>query len=79
MTSMNEDQIATIVRQAVREELRGANVIDGPTHIAHHQAIAEALGMVAHAKKTVIGTLVKGIMALLLLGCLAYVWGNRVQ
>jgi len=73
----NEAQIKKAVKEAVSEALKNANLIDGPTHIAHHQAIAEALSMASHAKKTVIGAVVKGVMALLLLGCLAWVWGSR--
>ena len=74
-----EERIAAVVKQAVREELAVANLVDGPTHIAHHQALAEALSMIAHAKKTLVGTLVRGLMALLLIGCLAWIWGNRGQ
>ena len=73
----SEERMAAIIKQAVREELAGANLIDGPTHIAHHQAMAEALNLMAHAKKTIVGSLVRGVMALLLLGCLAWVWSNR--
>jgi hypothetical protein len=73
----SEERMAAIVKQAVREELAGANLVDGPTHIAHHQALAAALTLMEHAKKTVIGALVRGVMALLLLGCLAWVWNNR--
>ena len=76
---MTKEDIKAVVKEAVSEALKGANLIDGPTHIAHHQAIAEALNMASHAKKTVIGTVVKGVMALVLLGCLAWVWGNKVQ
>ncbi|MCL1939944.1 MAG: hypothetical protein FWG04_04720 [Desulfovibrionaceae bacterium] len=77
--AVNEAQLKKAVKEAVSEALKSANLIDGPTHIAHHQAIAEALSMASHAKKTVVGAVVKGIMALLLLGCLAWVWGNRGQ
>ena len=74
---MTEDQIRDAVKEAVAEALKGANLIDGPTHIAHHQAMSEALNLMAHAKKTIVGSLVRGVMALLLLGCLAWVWSNR--
>ena len=73
----HEALIKKAVREAVSEALKGASLIDGPTHIAHHQAMAEALSMASHAKKTVVGVLVKGFMALLLLGCLAWAWGHR--
>ncbi len=79
VTTAIRQEIKAAVREAVAEALKGANLIDGPTHIAHHQAIAEALSMAAHAKKTFVGSLVKGLMALLLLGCLAWIWGSRVQ
>ncbi len=65
---MNETQIKEAVKEAVAEALRGANLIDGPTHIAHHQAIEQFLGLTLHAKKTVIGALVKGLCWLILAG-----------
>ena len=77
--SEQEDMIRKAVKEAVAEALKGANMIDGPTHIAHHQAINEALEMFSHAKKTFIGILVKGLAGLLVLGILAWVWGHRGQ
>lgn len=69
---MTEVQIHNIVRSAVsdalKQELRGANLIDGPTHIAHHQAIDEFLSLAKHAKKTFVGAIIMGIFALLMLG-----------
>ena len=72
---MTDAEIKAVVKEAVSEALNGANLIDGPKHIAHHLAIEEALKMASHAKKTFIGTVVKGVMALVLLGFLAWVWG----
>lgn len=75
----SDEQISLIreaVAEAVRGELRGANLIDGPTHIQHHQAIAEFLALTRHAKKTVIGGFMLGLMALLLLGLAAWVAGK---
>ncbi len=65
---INEAQLKEAVKEAVAEALRGANLIDGPTHIAHHQAIEQFLHLTLHAKKTVIGALVKGMCWLLLAG-----------
>ena len=69
---MTEEQIMAAVRGAVREELRGANLIDGPTHIAHHHALAEFLSLMKHAKKTMIGAFVLGLVGILLLGLAAW-------
>lgn len=72
-----DEQIKAAVREAVSEALRGANLVDGPTHIAHHQAIEEFLVLTKHAKKTVIGSLVVGVLSLLLLGIAAWVAGHK--
>lgn len=74
---MSEAEIKEAVREAVCEALRGSNIVDGPTHIAHHQAIEEFLTLTKHAKKTVIGSLVLGVIALLLLGVASWVSGQR--
>ena len=66
-----DEQIKQAVREAVSEALRGANLVDGPTHIAHHQAIEEFLVLTKHAKKTVIGGVVLGVLSLFLLGIAA--------
>ena len=72
-----DEQIKRAVREAVSDALRGANLVDGPTHIAHHQAIEEFLSLTKHAKKTVIGSLVVGVLFLLLLGIAAWVAGHK--
>lgn len=72
-----DEQIRTAVREAVSEALRGANLVDGPTHIAHHQAIEEFLVLTKHAKKTVIGGVVLGLLSLFLLGIAAWVAGHK--
>ena len=61
-------EFKAVVREVLKEELCAANLIDGPTHVAHHQAIAEFLALAQHAKKTVVGAFVMGILALLVLG-----------
>ena len=69
---LDEARITAAVKEAAREAvadaLRGANLIDGPTHIKHHQAIEEFLNLTLHAKKTVVGAVIKGLCWLLLAG-----------
>lgn len=69
---MSEAEIKAVVKSAVAEalkdELRAANLIDGPTHIAHHQALSEFLSLTRHAKKTFVGAVIMGCIALLMLG-----------
>lgn len=62
------EAVKEAAREAVAEALRGANLIDGPTHIKHHQAIEEFLNLTLHAKKTVVGAVIKGLCWLLLAG-----------
>ncbi len=75
--AVTEARLREAVKEAVAEALRGNNLIDGPTHIAHHQAIEEFLALTKHAKKTVIGSLVVGLLSLILLGLAAWVAGNK--
>jgi len=73
----HEDLLKRAVKEAVAEALKESSLIDGPTHIAHHQAMAEALSMVSHARKTLVGAVARGLVVLFFLGCLAWVWGQR--
>lgn len=66
------ETVRAVVKEAVSEALRGSNIIDGPTHIAHHQAVAEFLSLAGHAKKTLVGAVVFGLFSLLLLGVAAW-------
>lgn len=61
-------EIGAIVAEAVRDALRGENLIDGPRHVAHHQAIDEFLSLAKHAKKTAVGGFVMGVLVLVVLG-----------
>lgn len=74
--SPGSDCIRDVIRQAVAEavkrELRGANLIDGPTHLAHHQAMEEFMALAKHAKKTAVGAFIMGVFALMLLGAAAW-------
>ncbi|MDR0338730.1 MAG: hypothetical protein LBH65_00460 [Desulfovibrio sp.] len=72
-------EIKDMVSEAMSEALKGANIIDGPTHIAHHQFLEENIVLARHAKKTAVGLFIKGIGALLLLGLLAFIWQHRGQ
>lgn len=70
--TIGEAQIKEAVKEAVAEALKGANLIDGPTHIAHHQAFEDFLALTKHAKKTFVGAVVMGFIALLMLGVAAW-------
>jgi hypothetical protein len=61
-------ELEAAVTAAVTKALRDGSLIDGPTHIAHHQAIEEFLQLARHARKTVVGGLVMGVLALVVLG-----------
>lgn len=65
-------EIKAIVTEAVKEALKNANVVDGPTHIAHHLFLEEQLSLMRHAKKTVVGALILALVALLSLGLTAW-------
>jgi len=69
---VSEAEIKAIVKEAVSEALKGANLIDGPTHIAHHQALDEFLSLTKHAKKTFVGAFIMGVIALIMLGMAAW-------
>ena len=68
---MTDEQIKSVVREAVAEALIGANLIDGATHIAHHQAIEEQLQLFRHAKKGVVSVIISGLAGLIAWG----LWG----
>lgn len=70
---MTEEQIRAVVREAVNDALKGNNIIDGPTHIAHHLAIEEQLQLFRHAKKGLISVLVSGLAGLIAWGLWAWV------
>ena len=70
---MTDEQIKAVVREAVAEALKGANLIDGPTHIAHHQAIEEQLQLFRHAKKGLISVIISGLAGLIAWGMWAWV------
>ena len=70
---MTEEQVKTVVREAVSEALKTANIIDGPTHIAHHQAIEEQLQLFRHAKKGLVSVIISGLAGLIAWGLWAWV------
>lgn len=63
-----EAQIKKAVSEAVADALKGANLIDGPTHIVHHQAIEEWMAAKRWASKAAITVFVTGVLGLLVLG-----------
>jgi hypothetical protein len=65
---MDETKIREIVISAVNDALKGASIIDGPTHIAHHQAIDEMLHARRFAYKTGIAVIISGIFSLIAIG-----------
>ena len=70
---MTDEQIRAVVREAVQEALKGANLVDGPTHIAHHQAIEEQLQLFRHAKKGLVSVIISGLAGLIAWGMWAWV------
>jgi hypothetical protein len=68
MSDMTREEIRAAVKEAVTEALRGANLIDGPTHIAHHQALEDMLQAKRHAWKVSITVIIGGLIGLLILG-----------
>ena len=74
---MTEAEIKAIVKEAVSEAIRGANLIDGPTHIAHHHMLEEQMMLVRHAKKGLLSALVAGLCALLAWGMWAWAHASK--
>ncbi len=72
----HDELIRTAVREAVSEALRSANLIDGPTHVAHHQMLEEQIALVRHAKKGILSAIVTGLCALLAWGLWAWAHGS---
>lgn len=74
---MTEQRLRQVVKEAVKEELLGANLVDGPTHILHHQEIESWLQMKKHAQKTGIATVIIGLIGLTVLGIWAWLNGHK--
>ena len=70
---MTDEQIKAAVHDAVVQALKANNIIDGPTHIAHHQAIEEQLQLFRHAKKGVVSMIIAGLAGLVAWGMWAWV------
>lgn len=70
---MTESDIQDAVRRAVREELKAANIVDGPTHLRHHQFLEEWCRTMTTARNTtikvVVTALVSGVIAAVVLFC----------
>ena len=75
---MNEQRLRQVVKEAVKEELLGANLVDGPTHLAHHQEIENLIQLKKHAEKTGIATVIVGLIGLTVLGIWAWIKGQRL-
>ena len=75
---MNEQRLRQVVKEAVKEELLGANLVDGPTHLAHHQEIENFIRLKQHAEKTGIATVIVGLIGLTVLGVWAWLNGQRL-
>ena len=65
--------IRDLVKEAVAEALRESNLIDGPTHIAHHQALEEQLQLCRTAKRGLATSFVMGLCGLIAWGMWAWV------
>ena len=75
---MNEQHLRQVVKEAVKEELLGANLVDGPTHLAHHQEIENLIQLKKHAEKTGIATVIVGLIGLTVLGIWAWINGQKL-
>ena len=75
---MNEQRLRQVVKEAVKEELLGANLVDGPTHLAHHQEIENLIQLKKHAEKTGIATVIVGLIGLTVLGIWAWINGQKL-
>ena len=65
---MDEKRLESIVADAVARALREGSLVDGPMHIAHHQAIEEFLLLARHARKTAVGAFVMAVLTLAVFG-----------
>ena len=75
---MTEQRLRQVVKEAVKEELLGANLVDGPTHLAHHQEIENLIQLKRHAQKTGIATVIVGLIGLTVLGIWAWINGHKL-
>lgn len=74
--TLKAEMIRAMVAEGVKEALKDASLIDGPTHIKHHQAIEEALVLLRHARKTGVAAIVSSLFVLLALGVGAWLAGR---
>lgn len=65
-------RVSDCAREAVREELRAANIIDGPTHVKHHEVLGRWCDAMDTAGKTLIRTLVASLVGGLILAVVYY-------
>ncbi|MDR2075721.1 MAG: hypothetical protein LBP61_02125 [Desulfovibrio sp.] len=68
MSGLTREEIRSAVKEAVAEALKAANLIDGPTHIAHHQALEDMILARRHAHRVGITVIVGGLVGLLIMG-----------
>lgn len=73
---MTKEEVQAWVREAtaeaVADALKAANIVDGPTHLRHHQFIEDFCSTYGQVKKAgitaVVTLVVTGLLALLVLG-----------
>ena len=72
-----EELVKKAVKEAVAEALKGANLIDGPTHILHHQEFEnwiQAKRLVGNvAVKVTVTAFVVGLLGMVAIGFLEWV------
>lgn len=66
------NEIREVVREAVRDELKAANIIDGPTHIKHHEFIGDLCESFDTVKKTTLRVLVNAMVIGLIAAVIYY-------
>jgi hypothetical protein len=73
---MDKDDVQEWVKEAVSEALVNANLVDGPTHIRHHQVLQEFCETYNKVKLTgitvTVTAIVTGIITVCVLGIRAW-------
>jgi hypothetical protein len=59
---VTESDIQDAVRRAVREELKAANIVDGPTHMRHHQYLEQWCNSMDTVRNTALKVLVTAVI-----------------
>lgn len=76
----DKERVQEWVREAVGDALSAANIIDGPTHIKHHQILQEFCDTYSKVKTTsitvLVATFIGGVITIVVLGFRAWIKGS---